>query len=400
MANFSKMPVRRTLVGIVAIVVLLGGCTRDSGDRVVADQGASKRSQELDVTPETTALPDETQTEQLEMAIAAGDDEVPTLKPAAPRPARSSGPAPARAPRAAAPAKPGKAAAPAPAGRSVGADGGNGPWTPGPDSATSWAVVIGIQDYQGKTKDTYGGRGDAAAFMEALRRTGWNRDHVLYLTEGAATGNAIRNAMQWLVDRSGPNTFTVFHYSGHVKQQGVGNEYLWSVDNQFIRNTDVGTVLGSLRGRAWVDIAGCEAAGFDKGISSPLRLFSAASRVTEKGYEEPNWRQSIWTGLSVDRGILQGAADANRNGVVTVQEAVRYGEQQAPAMTQGQSHGPQHPVIAGGDGDWPLGRPAPPPPPPGSNGGGGGGGGGGNGSTPPTTKPPDTCVGLTIGIKC
>ncbi len=399
MAKSFKMPLRRNLVGILAILVLLGGCTRDSGDRVVADKGASKRSQELATGPETTVAEIPVETEQLETAIAAGDDVVPTVKaPAAPRPARASGPAPARAPRAAAPAKPPKAAAP-PAGRSVGADAGNGPWTPGPDAANSWAVVIGIQNYQGKTKDTYGGRGDAAAFMEALRRTGWNRDHVSHLTEGAATGAAIRNAMQWLVDRSGPNTFTVFHYSGHVKQQGIGNEFLWSVDNQFIRNTDFGAVMSRLQGRAWVDIAGCEAAGFDKGISSPSRLFTAASRVNEKGYEEPNWRQSIWTGLSVDHGILQGQADANRNGVVTIGEAVRFGENRAPAMTQGQSHGPQHPVIsgAGGGEGWLLGRPAPPPPPPPSN----NGGGGGAGSPPPTTaKPPDSCAGLALGIKC
>jgi hypothetical protein len=186
----------------------------------------------------------------------------------------------------------------------------------------------------------------------------------------------------------------VFHYSGHVKQQGIGNEFLWSVDNQFIRNTDFGAVLSRLQGRAWVDIAGCEAAGFDKGISSPSRLFSAASRVNEKGYEDPDWRQSVWTGLSVDHGMLQGQADANRNGVVSIQEAVRYGESRAPAMTQGQRNGPQHPVIAGGEGEWSLGRPAPPPPPPPPPGGNAPPGG-----SPPTTAPP-TCVGLALGIKC
>jgi hypothetical protein len=384
------MPSRRTLVGILAIVVLLGACTRDSGDRVVADKGASQRDQELALTPEPTVAEVPVETEQLETAIAAGDDIVPTVRP--PRPARTSGPAAPRAPRAAPAPKPGKAAPPA--GGTVGSDGGNGPWTPGPDAANSWAVVIGIQNYQGKTKDTYGGRGDAAAFMEALRRSGWQRDHIRYLVDGAATGAAMRDSFQWLVDRSGPNTFTVFHYSGHVKQQGIGNEFLWSVDNQFIRNTDFGAVLSRLQGRAWVDIAGCEAAGFDKGISSPSRLFSAASRVNEKGYEDPDWRQSVWTGLSVDHGMLQGQADANRNGVVSIQEAVRYGESRAPAMTQGQRNGPQHPVIAGGEGEWSLGRPAPPPPPPPPPGGNAPPGG-----SPPTTAPP-TCVGLALGIKC
>ena len=386
MTNSSKMPARRSLVGILVVLTLTVGCTRQSGDHVVATRSAPIE-QEVVTAPEP-AVVDGTEPAALETAIAAGDDVVPTVR--APRAARASAPAGPRAPR------PARAGAPArPSGGAVGASGGNGPWTPGPDSAKQWAVVIGVQDYQGKTKDTYGGRGDANAFMEALRRSGWNRDHVQYLVDGAATGTAIRNAMQWLVDRSGPDTFTIFHYSGHVKQQGVGNEFLWSVDNQFIRNTDFGAVMSRLQGRAWVDIAGCEAAGFDKGISSPSRLFTAASGVTEKGYENPDWKQSIWTGLTVDQGILQGSADANRNGIVSIGEAVRYGADQAPAMTQGQAHGPQHPVIAGGNdsGSWTLGRAAPPPPPP--------GGGSGNPNppgSPPPSQPPKQCPLSPLGI--
>lgn len=381
------MRTRRTLAGILLALVVVGGCTRDAGDRVVMDRRSAPKEAEPAASAGTTVPAVEA--EPLESAIAAGDDIVPVVR--APRAARASGP---RVPRAAPAARPAKG----PTGKSIGASGGNGPWTPGPDAPKSFAVVIGIQNYQGRTKDTYGGLGDANAFMEALRRSGWARENVLFLTEGAATGAAIRNAMQWLVDRSGPDTFTVFHYSGHVKQQGVGNEFLWSVDNQFIRNTEFGSVMSRLRGRAWVDVAGCEAAGFDKGISSPSRLFTGASQVTEKGYENPDWRQSIWTGLSVDQGILQGQADENRNGTVTIQEAARFGANRAPGMTQGQQYGPQHPYIAGGSGEWALGRPAPPPPPSPPPSGGGGGGGGGGGS-PPTSQPPG-CAGLVLGIKC
>jgi hypothetical protein len=386
-ANLFKMPARRNLVGIMAILVLLVGCTRDSGDRVVADRSSARKDAELAAGP-TPTVAEPTQQEQLQTAIASGDDVVPTVR--APRPARtSSGPAPARS-------APAKAAKGAPTGRSVGADAGGGPWTPGPDAPNSWAVVIGITNYASPTHDTFGGTGDANAFVEALRRSGWARDHVLELKDGAASGSAMRNAMQWLVDHSGPNTFTIFHYSGHVKQKGVGNEFLWSADNQFIANTEFGSMMSKVQGRAWVDVAGCEAAGFDRGISSPSRLFTAASGETEKGYENPDWHQSIWTGLSVDQGILQGAGDENHDGKVTIQEAARYGARNAPNMTQGQSHGPQHPVVSGGSGDWLLGRPAPPPPPPPppSNGGGGGGGG----STTTTIKPSDPCAGITMGI--
>jgi hypothetical protein len=379
------------MVGIFTVVVCLGACTKASGPTVVATRSADRHEQQLAAGPEPTVAVDSAQ--QLQQAIDAGDDVVPTVRPA--RPARSSTPAAPRAPRAAAPRSSGSQP-----GRAIGASGGNGPWAAGPDAANQWAVVIGVTNYASPTHDTFGGVGDANALMEALRRSGWAREHIIFLTDGAATGDAMRNAMKWLGDHSSPSTFSIFHYSGHVKQKSVGDEYLWSANNQFIANTEFGSYMSRVQGKAWIDVAGCEAAGFDKGISSANRLFTAASRVTEKGYENPDWHESIWSGLTIDQGFLQGAADENHDGRVSIQEAVRYGANRAPGLTQGQSHGPQHPVLAGGDGDgWFLGRPAPPPPPPGSS--GGGGGGGGSGGTPPTTQPPDTCATVTLGIyKC
>jgi hypothetical protein len=398
MAKRQFMPRWRLMVGILTVVVCLGACSKASGPRVVATRSAD--GQQLASGPDPTLPSEVDSSQQLQQAIDAGDDVVPTVR--APRPARAaSGPATPRAPRtASAPRASGGSSRPA-SGHAVGSAGGSGPWNPGPDAAGQWAVVIGVTNYTSPTHDTFGGVGDANAFMEALRRSGWARDHVLLLTDGAASGDAMRNAMQWLVNHSTPNTFSIFHYSGHVKQKGVGNEYLWSANNQFIPNTEFGSYMSKVQGRAWIDVAGCEAAGFDKGISSPNRLFTAASRVTEKGYENPEWHESMWIGLSVDQGILQGAADENHDGRVSIQEAVRYGANKAPALTQGQSHGPQHPVLAGGDGDgWFLGRPAPPPPPPAAGGSGGGGGGGGGGATT-TTQPPDTCATVTLGIyKC
>ncbi|MBV8159366.1 MAG: caspase family protein, partial [Acidimicrobiia bacterium] len=177
-----------------------------------------------------------------------------------------------------------------------------------------WAVVIGIQQYQGSTHATLGGEGDAGAFMQVLSNAHWPSDHILELVDGAATAANIRQAMQWLVQHSGPNTFTLFHYSGHVCIDSTGpcganHMYLWSVDNQFISDDEVGNNLRNLQGRAWVDIAGCEAAAFDKGISSPQRLYTAASQANEKGYEDPDWHESVWTGFAIDQGMLQGQAD-------------------------------------------------------------------------------------------
>ena len=393
--RFSMSQRRPTLLALLlALAVAVGGCSNGGGDRVQATK--KKAVEEVAAggaeTTTTVAAP-APESVDLQAAIAEEDDVVPVISGAPPAP-RSSGRAASRGAPAA------KKPAAAPAARTAAAPTG-GPWAPGPEAGKQWAVLVGVSKYHSPTKPTVGSAGDVAAIVEAMRRAGWDRSHIKTLVDGEATGAAIRAAMQWLVDRSGPDTFTVFHYSGHVKQKSVGQEFLWSVDNQFIANTDFGAVMRQLRGRAWVDIAGCEAGGFEQGIPSPSRLFTASSKVTEKSYEHPQWKQSIWTGLTIAQGMNEGMADSNKDGRVSIKEAARRGIENAPHMTKSQSKGPQHPFMAGGDADgWFLGTPAPPPPPPKPEGGGGGGGGGGGPTTtttPPAAKPP--CVGR-IGLNC
>lgn len=245
-----------------------------------------------------------------------------------------------------------------------------------------WALVIGIDRFQGRTRPNVGAAGDAMDMRNLLLRHGWRSDHVRVLTDGAATAAGIRSALGWLVSVSGPRSTSVFHYSGHVKQlRGDGDrdgealdEYLWPHDNRFISDGELAGYLRRLQGTAWISISGCEAAGFDEGISSRRRLFTASSRETEKSYEYPDWRNSVWTGLLVDQGMLRAGADADRDGHVTLDEAFAHAAPRATEMTRGQRMGPQHPFRAGGqDVRW---FPPPPAPPP-----------------APGPEPPRTCVG-------
>lgn len=71
--------------------------------------------------------------------------------------------------------------------------------------------------------------------------------------------------------------------------------------------------MTALRGLVWVDIAGCEAASFEEGISGPTRLFTGSSRETEKSYEYPPWNNSVFTGLEIDEAFLQGKGDRDGN---------------------------------------------------------------------------------------
>lgn len=255
-----------------------------------------------------------------------------------------------------------------------------------PRQAARWAVIVGTDHYEGRTRPTVGSVGDANDYRQMLLRNGWSSDRILMLTESRATQAGIRAAFRWLRDRATSGSYSAFHYSGHVKQAG-GHEYLWPYDNRFIADSELGSAMRAVPGWLWVDIAGCEAAGFDEGISATNRLFTASSRANEKSYEYPRWSNSVYGGLLADQGVLQGKADANRDGRVSVTEAFRYAAAHAPEMTRGQANGPQHPVMAGGDGkEWFLDPPPPPAPAP---------------AAPPTGsdsgQPPRKCFPLCVG---
>lgn len=230
------------------------------------------------------------------------------------------------------------------------------PVSAAPSGDERWALIIGVDTFQGNTRPNIGAVGDARAFQELLRRDGWREDHVRVLTNAGATASAIRDGMQWLVNNCASTTSRcIFHYSGHTKQMNASgdnevlHEFLWPHDNRFISDTEVGQYLRQLNGDAWVDISACEAAGFNHGISTPRRLFTAASQEHEKAFEFPMWSQSVWTGALVQKGMLEGGADANGDGHVTLAEAIADATITAARMTKGQSPSAQHPYVAGGE---------------------------------------------------
>lgn len=223
---------------------------------------------------------------------------------------------------------------------------------PAPD-ATKRALIVGVSQYEGPTVPTLGGAGDAAATRDLLLDRGWADDNIRMLVDGDATAANIRAGLEWLASNSTPDSFSVFHYSGHTKQQALPgdpsgdeefHEFLWSVDNQFISDREFAASMQQLEGQAWVDVADCEAAGFDDGISSPNRLFTAASQETEKAYEVASSGRSVFNQLMTN-ALAQGES---------IQHAFANAATAAPELTAAQEpYGPQHPYMAGGDGsDW------------------------------------------------
>ena len=252
-----------------------------------------------------------------------------------------------------------------------------GPAIAGPPAAVKKsALIVGVSRHTGgRPAAPVGGAGDAAAMEKALRNGGFAADSIRVLTDTAATAANIRAGIQWLAERSTGDSFTVFHYSGHVYQRNgdpdrdgeAMDEFLVPFDNQIISDRELGERLSSIKGWLWTNISGCEAAGFKEGpnIEGPRRLFTGSSLEHQKSYERPDWRMSVYTGLLADQGFNQKAGDANKDGFVSIQEAFRYAAAHAPPMTSKQRKGVQEPYLAGGDGtEWFLDPPPPPPAPP------------------------------------
>lgn len=211
-----------------------------------------------------------------------------------------------------------------------------------------YAFIAGVTDYRPPTVDTIGGANDARYLRQLLLDSGWLPENIRTITDGEVTGAALRAGMQWLAERGRPGTFSLFHFSGHVKQLGGGTEALWPVDRDWVRDSDVTAALTQVRGKMWVDIAGCEAGSFLPGLPNDRVLVSASSRDVEKSYEYPDWGMSVWSGLVLQNGIRQGAADADGDGRVTIGEALRYATYYSQVITWDQRpHGRQTPQVQG-----------------------------------------------------
>lgn len=282
-------------------------------------------------------------------AVAAPTPVVQPVAAASPTPTRSATPTP---PPAAAFVPPPNCHAPQPVEVCLGPP--PGPQAdPRPDRVAPpqdrYAVLVGITRYRAGTHDTVAGAQDALLLRDMLLTAGWRAENIRVLTDGAATGAAIRDGLAWLATRSQPGTFGLFHYSGHVRQLGGPVNALWPVDADWVRPADVVRLLQPSAGRLWVDVAGCEAASFIPGLASDRVLVSASSRDVQKSYEHPDWRLSVWTSLLLDQGTRQRQADADHDGRVTIGEALRWATYYAQVVTWTQTpYGPQTPQVAGG----------------------------------------------------
>jgi hypothetical protein len=211
-----------------------------------------------------------------------------------------------------------------------------------------WAVVIGVNDYQGRTGNTFGSVPDAHVLRDILLADGWLEDHVLVLTDAEADHGRTVRALEWLARSTDERSTVVVSSSGHIRHAG-GQTGLWPADNQFIWAADLGRLLGAIEAdRMWITLQGCHAAGLSApGVEGEGRIVTYSSPVTQKSYEDPETQHSLQGYYLFAEGIRDGWGDADGDGRVSVQEAFAWGAPRAELR----SSGLQSPVMVDGVGE-------------------------------------------------
>ncbi|MFN2641531.1 MAG: caspase domain-containing protein [Actinomycetota bacterium] len=212
----------------------------------------------------------------------------------------------------------------------------------------SWALIIGINDYAGSTRDNVGSYQDATSLRSYLTALGWRNDHIMLIGNRSATRRHVIDGLRWLASKTDAASTVVFHYSGHEMPfhndpDGDGESLdvaLWLADNNLLLDHDLGRLLSPIHAqKMWLNFAVCRAGGFnDPGTAKSGRLITYSSPVGELSYEDPSVSHSVFGYYSIVEGMKSGHADANGNGVATVQEAFSYARPRVVDRTSSKQH--------------------------------------------------------------
>lgn len=243
--------------------------------------------------------------------------------------------------------------------------------TPGVPASNYWALLIGINSYAGSTRDNIGSYQDARDLRKHLLSLGWQADHILLLANTDATASMILQSLRWLASKTDGSSYVVFNYAGHekpVRSSSDGDNEsrdiaIHASDNRLILDGTLGKELNRVRAaRMWLNFAVCRAGGFrDPGTIKSGRVLTYASTEGELAYEDPAVKHTVLGWYEINEGMIQKLGDANRDGIVTAEEAFRYARPYVVKRTSSR----QHPFIVDKlSGNMNLRVPKPPSPPP------------------------------------
>jgi hypothetical protein len=259
------------------------------------------------------------------------------------------------------------------------------PAPPPPPPSTQWAVVIGVGGYESSVVPRLRyAVADADAVYQTLLAAGFKKENVLLLTDKTERKPTLRN-IKWalgtfLARSAHKDDLVMIYFAGHgaseVDQRGIERDglskYLVPVDadpddlySTALPMDEMQNVLARIeaeRVTVFLDSCYSGAAGgrtfastktrtvsvddifLDRLTRSKGRAIVTASRPSELSIELAELGHGIFTYYLV-RG-LQGYADNNRDGIVSLQELYEYLAQEVSRKSR-QVGGNQHPMLKG-----------------------------------------------------
>ncbi|MBI4410255.1 MAG: caspase family protein [Gemmatimonadetes bacterium] len=239
-----------------------------------------------------------------------------------------------------------------------------------------WAVIVGVSDYRSDlVPDLEYAGADAQAVHDFLRSSAagpFAEDHILFLKDGAATAQAMREALFVFLQKADWDDLVVIYFAGHGAPDPNRPENLYLLPTDADLNAlaatafpmwDVKTALSRqiAAERVIVIADACHSGGTREGMDNPIsgsfsELFTPSRRLTltaadmqELSFEDPRWGggHGVFTYYLLEG--LSGGADADKNRIVTFNEVAGF----VAEKVKGDTEGRQNPQRSG-LGDVPL----------------------------------------------
>ena len=182
-----------------------------------------------------------------------------------------------------------------------------------------WAVVVGVDGGGAVNLDN-----DAQDFANVLMNVyGYPSENIVLLLNSQATKSAVINALEWLGDQEVKRDGVAIFFSTHGS---VDSLHLYDA---FLGDSELSSILSGFDSHnLLVVVLACYSGSFiEVADSNEYSIVITATRADELGYDVIPWGNTIFGEYFVDRGISQGLADANTDGMVSIQEAYNYAKE-------------------------------------------------------------------------
>jgi len=234
--------------------------------------------------------------------------------------------------------------------------------------STLWVLAIGVSRYQDPNFNLQFAAADAQSIEGALQRQAGSRLYSqvksLVLTDDQVTRESVLDNMERFLGQAGPNDVALIFMAGHGVQDLTTGSYYFlphpatptNLLTAGLRMTDFDEVVRVLRRNVRgivVMLDTCHSGSLRlaaRGLVSADDLASrlsagegffllAATKPGEESKEKPDLRHGVFT-YAVLEG-LQGPADVDNDGLVTVSELFAHVARRVPRLTDEQQH-PYH----------------------------------------------------------